>query len=405
MKKHDLYFSLIILLVCFVGFYFIPKSNLMNDEIVHFEKIQEVFNGDYKQHHSITNIQGYHVVVGLLVKTFGEASIVSTRLVSFFLSLICILIFYLGAKKYSPNHYLQKTLEFVSLPILSIFFYVIYTDVFALLWLLLGLSFYSNKKFILALISIAISVFIRQTYIVFLAMMYAMIIFESCDYDYKKIFSTVIKYKKLNSVFLICLVGFILFVFYNHGIAMGDKENHQVGFNRPANIYFCLNIFFGLNFFSIISKIKTIIKYINTNWKYIIPLFILYSFIVKKTFVLDHVFNARWAMDGFIRMRVLYYFLDTNIGMAILILTSFISILYILSTTKLKSNNTILSIFTFIYLIPLWLVEQRYYLPFYVIYIFFKEKEKPLIVYLQIALNILVTAYLLYNIYIDKFFL
>ncbi len=401
MKKTTILIIFFITLsICFISSYlYIQNAKLFVDEKFHYSQIKKFINKDFTHHPKITTIPGYHAILALFAYIFNVSSIAPIRLLSLFFSIASIPIFFLSSLKICEESSMIKTMQYYFFPILFPFFFLLYTDVSSLLMILISFYFLLNQKYKLAGIMGILSLFIRQNNIVWLAFMCVFIHFEKYNFE----FSAKIFQKSIRD-YWIFIIGFILFTIFliiNKGVAIGQKSMHPSFLFRTGNIFFMMFLFFFLFLPLNISNFQKIVQHIEKNKKIIIIIaivFLIYMF----TFVNDHPYN--WS-GYFIRNKILIYFTSTIVLKTLFFIPIAYSILSI-SVTKLhRKSFYILYPATLIYLLPSWLIEQRYYLIPFILFILFKKEESKFVEYLTITFYVLASTGIYLGIRNNFFFL
>ncbi len=234
------------------------------DEKTHLRQINRFLKGNYYLLSDLTTIPGYHLTIASVVSGAGFFIDLSAtreiRLVSLFISIASIWIFFLISKQLGIKNPYLRTLQFIFLPISFFYFPFIYTDIFSLILVLVAFYFLLKKRYNSSAFFIFLSLLVRQTNIVWAAFFWFYIYIS----DYGFAFSLNSFKKHLHQTIGYICTGslFGLFVFLNHGISIGDRTNQQVGFHL-GNVYFFLVIacilFLPLTLISLVSlfKIKT----------------------------------------------------------------------------------------------------------------------------------------------------
>jgi alpha-1,2-glucosyltransferase len=299
----------------------------------------------------------------------------------------------------APESVRTKTLQYVFFPILFPFFFLLYTDVFSLLLVITAFFFALKKNYNLtAIIGIA-SILVRQNNIIWLLFLYIFLYFQ----EYSTINKEIIKnHIKKSWLFLLGFLAFAIFLFINKGIALGDEARHPGGIFF-GNIYFLLFLFFFLLLPFNLANLPKIIEKIKQNKK-IIPLllaiFIFYFFTFQNT----HPYNQP-QYSFFLRNQILLFFTSSLFLKILFLLPIAYSILSIWAT-KLPSKACYLIYPTAIlYLLPSWLIEQRYYLIPFALFLALKEKKSNTVEYLTIIMYITLSLYLFWGIRYVEFFL
>lgn len=406
-SKYLFYFQLAVLYV--VLFLFLHDRNfyMYADECYHLNQIHHFFDNDYVLIDGLTTIPGYHYVVSVIMKLLKDDSIFVARIINFHFAIFAAFIFLKTAQKLNVDAYF-KTIKWLSFPILTVFFFLVYTDVFSLLLLIISTYFLVDKKYFFSLFVISLSILVSQSNIVWLGMIFAMMLYTESKYKPQYIFKTVLSLKWQTTFTIFVLICFFIFIQWNNGISMGDKSAHEINKLRFGNIFFCLFLTFAFFFFDILNYRK---KIIDLLWKYKLIFavsfiaFILFTF---QFYIVDHPYNASFEDPrGFQHNRFAHLFLLNNWLTFIFGILCFISILFFAVIRFERKEFYLLYLFNFIYLLPIWMIEQRYYLPFFTFFILFKkaEAENLSLKWFNWFVYFVLTIIIVANIYNTKYFL
>jgi alpha-1,2-glucosyltransferase len=154
-------------------------------------------------------------------------------------------------------------------PVSFFFHFLFYTDTWATLSILAGLHCARVKSYGLSALWCLISLLLRQTNAVWIAYIVGVTMLEIVEKpsllvppsSLKSPFQAIgllfefliTSLKKLDHVIgrlglhILLLIGFVGFVFWNGGIALGDKSNHEMSLHFPQILYFAaFSCFFGI---------------------------------------------------------------------------------------------------------------------------------------------------------------
>ena len=179
-KKHASFlFILLLLFIYTFAFLLIKDKSLFVDEYQHYASIKEIANLNIGKDTFLrnANFPGYFLTIGLLDFAFKNSSVFFSRFISAIFSFLSVLVFYFVAKELNPNFKKIKTLEYFFLPILFIFFFLIYTDVFSLLLLLLSFYFLLKKHYTFSGLIGFLSIIVRQNNVIWLLFFCAYLFF------------------------------------------------------------------------------------------------------------------------------------------------------------------------------------------------------------------------------------
>lgn len=155
------------------------------DEPFHYLQIAHFLQGKLsinvvpgKDYGFLAMIPGYHAVVAVLCKIVGAQMPDAVRWISFLLSLLSLIPAWLLARRFAPNTAPLRTAQFFFLPVLYPFFFIIYSDVFAMMVLLLALLACVRGRHVVAGVVSALGVLTRQSQVVFAPVLFVITMLE-----------------------------------------------------------------------------------------------------------------------------------------------------------------------------------------------------------------------------------
>lgn len=338
------------------------------DESYHYRQIKMFHAHKFEMANGLTTIPGYHTLLATpTFILFDDLSLFKIRLLTLPLALLIIPVFLLLSKKISPTNYLEKTLTLSLLPVAFVYYPLIYTDIFSTLLVLLSFYLSLNKKYHWAAIISILSILVRQQNIVWHLFIwtYAYVSLYGFSFSFKSIFD----YLRSTLGFFIGLILFFIFIKLNGGIAIGDKNSHQMGLYM-GNIYFFLFLA-GILFWPIlITKLF--------EWKKIFKSKFFWLSLILATAISILLFLYPPALHDynydsrFIRNIFLTFIYKNHLFIYASLV--FLGTLSLFSIKFRESKNYLIYPFTVLCLLPSWLIEQRYtIIPFMFILLFRKE--------------------------------
>jgi len=157
-------------------FFVLSFSSLYADEEVHYDQIARFARGDLSLNAALTTLPGYHALLGLIGYVTGVTSIPFMRFLSFLIGLATIGVFWLITRELYRDAGFLRVLQFTFFPILFPFFFLLYTDVLSLLFILLAFFCILHERPTLAAVMSLAGVLVRQTNIVWLLFFFAFLI-------------------------------------------------------------------------------------------------------------------------------------------------------------------------------------------------------------------------------------
>ena len=346
----------LVLVFCFVA---LANNPLVIDEKYHLAQIERFLHGDYRVP-DVTTVPGYHALLALLAGVTGLVSPARVRLLSFVLSAGTLAVFFRLLRELGRDRVRLATLAF--LPIVFPYLFLIYTDVFSLGLVLtsLLLSLLGRQK-LAGLAGIA-SMLVRQSNVVWLVFLIA--------YGYERRHGlsldrkAVLRHLSDYWVFLVGCGLFVIFVIVNGGVAIGDADAHPAFTLHTGNIFFLLFVF-GVAFLPIVAaKLREIdlrsILYIAAG-----------LLVYLTTFAADHPYN-RYGADTFVRNWLLIFF-DQDVWHRLLFYVPMGLAVHAIARCRVPLT---LIVFTVLFLLPSWLIEQRYYIIPFSLFLLLVEDER-----------------------------
>lgn len=222
------------------GFLLIRDAPLVGDEGFHAPQIHTFMRGSDAVSPHLTTLPIYHAIMAGLLTAVGADSVAEARLMSFLGSAAGIWFFYLLVRRVHPEERHLRTAQFVFLPILFPLHFLIYTDAWALALVILAVERALADRPWQSAAAISAAILMRQPNIVWAGFIWMILVEPSLRQPAQALKSDWPRHT-LPSVLV--FLGFCAFVFFNGGIAIGDRRHHELCLNL-ANIWF-----FGLCFF------------------------------------------------------------------------------------------------------------------------------------------------------------
>jgi alpha-1,2-glucosyltransferase len=203
--------------------------------------------------------------------------------------------------------------------------------------------------------------------------------------------------------FILGILLFAAFLLYNGGMAIGDTGAHPFPAVHLGNMYFLLLLSFFLFFPLIIARYASIGRLISRS-RFTIPLLVAFFALMMLTFISDHPYN-QGLQSAFFRNRMLAYMMLNVWHLAAAGILMMIALLWMIATPLIRREYSLLYPLTILYLLPSWLIEQRYYLIPFVLFLLFRRSERPAVEWMQAAFSMVFTVVLFYTVAQRWFFL
>ena len=385
----------LLLVMTVMGVCFLVTSTMgpKADEPAHHDQIERYVEGDYSTNSDVTVLGGFHASATIFAWLIDGSTKEDIRLFVLLTSGATMLLFWSLVRSFEPQVSTMRTLQFVFFPLLFPFWFLIYTDVYALMWLLLAILALTRDRVHVSGILMIVSVLVRQTYIVWLAMLGLWTVTVNSAAPLRQLVTR-------GASFGLGAGLFLLFVMVNGGVAVGDQGSHPAFVFQTENLLFMLFCFFVMFLPLILSTLPQIAR---------LPPALLVGVLLSSvglyfgTFRVDHPYNI--GLNYFVRNALLEAMTaSTSAG----VVTSVAIALAALSLCVIRLRQPVQYLiypFAALSVMPSWLIEQRYYLPAFALFMLFRESASPRVERLLLAVNVVMALYLFVGVAEGWFFL
>lgn len=372
--------SLCLLLI--ISFLLIKNKMPYGDENPHLEQTILFMKGEYKLLTGFAKLPGYPAALAFLGSLININQIEGLRTISFLFAVSSIIIFYKLTRKIDPQNSLIKTFQYAFMPIQFIYLFLLYTESLSHLLILSMFYLAINKKYFYAGLVSFLSITVRQTNVIWMVMIFCYIYLKlkGSSLSLAKIFRVLRK----TFLFSIVFILFAVFIYFNKGVAVEDAAATPSFEIHLGNIYWFLFLFFTiylpLNFLNFSKNMSTI----KTNYLVIFQAVIF--FIFSLTFF--YYYHPMNTDPEHLQNRFLVFFNSGLLPKIILTLIAIYSIISLSTVKLIKKEYYLIYPFSFMVLIPFWLISERYSILPLVLFNLVRKKEAT-------KIEILITIYFL----------
>ncbi len=393
------------------------------DEVFHYDQIQRFVRHDWTLNPLLAMTPGYHALVAAVAALGPWTSLPTLRAISFGLSAFSIIAFFLAARQIDEQSSVVRVLHYTCLPILFPFFFLLYTDVVSLLFVLLCFYLMLVRRYWLAGVAGLLATVVRQNAIVWVAFVALFVCVRDgvLQAGWTRVATRAASWSDSSAprralsrggfraatiLFLPAWAFFASVLVWNQGVASvatGDPSAHPFPAVHAENIYFVLflagPLFLPIHLANA-PKVWRLLKGKRWTWLLLGGFFAAYWI----TFGYEHFHHYNWN-TWFLRNRLLVYFGATEIRRIAFFLVVGYSVLSLAVTELREPAFYLLYPFTALSLLPLWLIEQRYYLIPYALFLLFRERQADAVEWSLAGLYALASAILIHGIAKGMFFL
>jgi alpha-1,2-glucosyltransferase len=374
----DHYLALGVALLLMVFYALFQKEPLLVDEPLYYNYILSVKAGIIEKP-LFTTLPGYAFFVAGISWLIHASTIAHIRTIAFILNIGAICAVTLLAHKLNPKTYMRSSLLWVFVPIIFPFLFLIYTDVFSVLMIVTAFYLHLRKDYRLSGLVGFLSWFVRQNNVIWLLLLAVFAWIESPTKE------------RLKNVWVhvLGLGAFAAFIYINKGIAVGDASAHPSKIMSSGNVFFFLFVFFILFLpynIAQFPKIIRLFKKLPALALFVISIFIVYML----NFDVTHQYNLHRGY--YIHNDIALFMVKSTLFKVL----SFLPIAYaafsLLSTEWHNRKYVWILPMIVLYLLPSWLIEQRYYLIPITLFILLKKPSSPEVEYTGIAWGAFLTG-------------
>jgi alpha-1,2-glucosyltransferase len=341
------------LLALLTAFFAFLDNDLRWDETAHFRQMELFVRREWTMEPSVTTLPGYHALLALGVWLIDTARVPSVRLIQFEIALGTTVAFILLARRREAGHAAVKTLQVVFLPILFPLFFMFYTDLASLGFVLLTALAASAGLYPAAGVLGLASCLVRQNNIVWVALIFAQRYVADHGWRRPARLSSLLRYAPV----LLSAAAIVGWLVANRGqVAVGDVKAHPLGTPHPGNVFFMLfvaGVLFLPLWWGYRSETWARLRR-PVTWAILAGTFALFWY----TFAADHPYNRE---TNFLRNQILIWATATSTHKLLFFLPIAVACVS-LPSARLSPGGWLVYPATVAFLLPSWLIEQRYYL-------------------------------------------
>ena len=376
-----------------ISFLFLKISNLplYDDESAHYGQIKLFYEGNYRFYENISVIPLYHLTLSLTAKILRSDSVQILRAVSFIFTLLSVIIFYKLSNLSDPKNTLLKTAQFAFLPIFFPYRFLLYVENLAVLLLLISLYFLFKKRYFLSSLFFLMTVASKQIYIVWLPLFMLLPFIGKGAINWRV-------YLRHNWLNFVTILLFIIFMIANRGVAIGTQDAHPDFFLSLGNLYWALFLFFVF-FLPLIFKTLPQIFYSLKKYPGLILAALLFLTVSWFSFHPSHPWNQ---FPEHLRNLVLMA-ANQGVGKFLFLFAATLALLTLCFQPLLKREYYVIYPLSVMSLAAIWLIESRYALPAFILFLLFRKTGSIPLELLTLCLFMLFSGYLYWG-YLNQLF-
>ncbi|MGN7727291.1 hypothetical protein ACTJIL_15915 [Luteimonas sp. 22616] len=332
-------------------------SQLVADESVHVPQIRWFLQGRFDAHPLLTTIPGYHLLVAVVLKVLAMDSIAAMRAIGLGLGIVAALVFFFIRRKVGDPRPCSSALLLLFLPFLFPYYFLVYTDVLSLLFVLCALLATLQRRHVLAAFALTLAICVRQNNVVWAGFMPLFALWPTLKEAQWRPWHCAATVSRVAWPYLLPVVAFLAYWAWNGTISLSKTvaAGHPDLRLHVGNLYFSLFLFFVFFPNDIWKGLQRFAAAVRRNpWWLLVPLALLALVKLKGSYD-----NTQFT-DYFIRNWVIETVRHggwERWAFAAVVALSACSIAFVRFTLP---QAWLVYPFSILYLASSWLVENRY---------------------------------------------
>ncbi len=397
------------MLGCFLGILYVAAIVVMRDrhgtftdELNHYAQITLFLRGDFRiLTDYLTTIPGYHAAVAAIMWACGATSLDAARLVNAGFGLAAAAGFHALRRHLWPGTETLATAQMLVLPILVPLFFIVYTDVLALALVLWATLATLKSRHGLSAVLLTTLVCVRQNEVVWAGFLAMLAVWPTWRERGPSAWRGI---AALGWPYLVPLAGFLGFWWWNGSISLSHVQSAM----HPDFSLHAGNLYLALFLAGILLPLHTWLGLrACARARARIPILLAASFLFTLflwTFHVDNPYNT--AVPSYYIRNGFLLAVDSHPALRALVGVVVASAACGLAVTRLRPPFAAwIYPFAALFLAASWLMEQRYVLVPFVIWLAFREHRGRAVEYATFALWLVLAVCIFSGMAAGRFFL
>jgi alpha-1,2-glucosyltransferase len=363
------------------------------DEKWHFGQIKQFQSGNFKLDTYIAVFPTYHFITAAVLWLCKSDTLQAARYFSLLIAIFNAITFYALSKEIYPQERYVRTLQFVFLPLIFPYHFLVYTEGMSLLFVLISIYLALRDKPLLSALIAILAVSIRATNIFWAGFSWLLLLFPTNNvglFSWTRFRSLLMR----TWIFPLIFIAFSIFIWLNHGVAIGDRNHHNITLNL-SNVFYYLMMFSVLFFPDCIKSLYAVGHLVCR--KPIITTLMggILSLIYWKSYKITHHYNDPARYWAYMRNRILFWTTHFPLAKGLCLIPTFLGISGLTFTQFQERRFKILIPITILSIIVMPLIELRYYIIPGVLFLLFRKSNLPGVEYFMTILYLVISICLL----------
>jgi alpha-1,2-glucosyltransferase len=379
-------------------------GDVISDEWVHYPQILRMRAGDlFGIDPSLTMLTGYHGLIAALMKLSGAESLGAARLFGVAFGVIAVWCFHGLRREIAGAPASLATQQFALLPILFPFFFLAYTDVLALAMVLGAMWAGLRRQHALAGLVLLASLLVRQNNVIWAGFIAAWCLWPVWQGSGWRPWRAWRESLRIGVPYAIVVLAFVGYWLWHGRISVSETQSyaHPDVSWHVGNPYFALAMLAALLPLQTIAGVRRFVAMLKARPVWIllpIAAFALYA----AAFAVDHPYNHVALRYNLRNQWLLFVDRDTIAGI-VFGLVATLGACAVVANGALRRQGWLLLPFAGIALAAAWLIEPRYSLIPFAIYLAIRPAASAFAERATLALWAALAVYLAIGIFTYRF--
>ena len=365
------------------------------DEYFHYAQTTLFYSGFWRAVPGLTTIPGYHAAVAMILRVVGDDHLETARLIHACLCLTAVAGFFVLRRFLWPGTETVATAQFLALPIMAPLLFVLYTDVPAVSLLLWATWAAVSGRSLISALLLCLLVVVRQHEVVWGAFLVFIAARPSAGWrELPKVWR-----QSLRAALPFALPAFLFFAFWrwNGHISLSPVQAVM----HPDLSFHTGNVFMAMLIAGVLLPLQTLsgLRKFGSDvrhrpWLILLPILVFAAFWFA--------FRANNPLNGHFFTDYLRHYLPTRLAAALVIAC----VACTLWRIKLRptSSGLALGFVAAVFLAASWLIELRYLIPPFALWLAMREQAEEPVEYATLALWLILAVLMVYLAMASLFF-
>jgi alpha-1,2-glucosyltransferase len=362
--------AVLLLLVFCVGLWIIASAPLQIDEPAHLEQIRKFLGGDFKLGNFIAVLPGYHLVTAFLARVLSVSSDAGFRVLTSLYGLLALAVAGVLSRELHADRYPTRIWQVFLFPLVFLFLFLLYTDILSLAFVLIAFLLGMRRRHAAAAFVGLLAILVRQTNIVWLVFI--------ASYVYLDAGLALSRQRALVWLqeawpYALVIGMFVIFTLLNRGVAIGDRKMHLTFSFHAGNVFMFLIAAFVTLLPVHVAHAAEVVRLLRQHAWVRAALALGLATLVFGFHTL-HPYNDL-ENKFFLRHRVLALMFSSNQAGLLFFLPIAYAAVSLAASRFERPQMYLLYPFLLVYLASFWLIEPRYYIVPFVLFLLFRRQE------------------------------